>query len=133
MSSSRSGLVAALRRLFETPLSEMDIHPSATIAASAFVDRTWPQGVHIGEGAIVGEEAVILSHDVTRDLFLDTRIGSRTVLMPRSIVLPGLTIGDDCLLMPGAVVTKNMPDGSVALGNPAVIRPRQGLSPAEGL
>jgi maltose O-acetyltransferase len=40
------------------------------------------------------------------------------------IVLPGVTIGDDTVVGAGAVVTKDLPAGVVAVGNPArVIRP----------
>jgi maltose O-acetyltransferase len=35
------------------------------------------------------------------------------------IVCPGVTIGDGCTIGAGAVVTKNIPSRSVAIGNPA--------------
>jgi acetyltransferase-like isoleucine patch superfamily enzyme len=73
---------------------------------------------------VIADEAVVLTHDFTRALYLDTWIGARTRVGARSIILPGLTIGEDCLVMPGAVVTKDMPPNSVALGNPSVIQPR---------
>jgi maltose O-acetyltransferase len=39
------------------------------------------------------------------------------------IVCPGIAIGDRCVIGAGAVVTKNVPDNSMAVGNPArVIR-----------
>ena len=102
----------------------MDIHPSAIIAPTALIDRTWPKGIHIGADTVIGEEAVVLTHDLTRGVYLDTRIGARCMLGARAIVLPGLTIADDCVVMPGALVTKDMPAGSRALGNPAKIEPR---------
>lgn len=37
------------------------------------------------------------------------------------IVLPGVTIGDGCIIGAGAVVTKNIPEYSVAVGVPAKI------------
>ena len=37
-------------------------------------------------------------------------------------ILPGVTIGEDCLIGAGSVVTKDIPAGSVAYGNPAVIK-----------
>lgn len=114
----------ALTRFIRTKIWRMDIHPSACVATSALLDRTWPRGVHIGEGAVIGEEVVLLTHDVTRGLFLHTRIGARTILLPRSMILPGLTLGVDCIVMPGAVVTKDIPPGSIAVGNPATVRPR---------
>ena len=39
----------------------------------------------------------------------------------RSIVLPGVTIGDHCVVAAGSVVTKNAPPNSLVAGNPAVV------------
>lgn len=117
-------LRAVILRLIQTKLWGMDIHPSARIDPTALIDRTWPKGIHIEAECKIGEEAVVLTHDMTRGIYLDTRIGARTLLGPRSIVLPGLTIGEDCIVMPGALVTKDMPTNSIAIGNPAAIRPR---------
>jgi acetyltransferase-like isoleucine patch superfamily enzyme len=100
----------------------MDIHASARIEPTAYIDRTWPRGIHIGSDCYIGEEAAVLTHDMTRGLYLDTHIGARCHIGARAIVLPGVTIGDDCVLMPGALVTKDMPGNSTAIGNPAKIR-----------
>ena len=115
------------QRWIQTRFWKMDIHPSAEIHPSASIDRTWPKGIHIGADCRIGEQAVVLTHDFTRGLYLHTRIGARTWLAPRSILMPGLTIGEDCLVMPGALVTKDMPAGSVAIGNPAEITQRQDM------
>jgi acetyltransferase-like isoleucine patch superfamily enzyme len=40
-----------------------------------------------------------------------------------AVIMCGLTIGENALVGAGAVVTKNIPPNSVALGNPAVISP----------
>jgi acetyltransferase-like isoleucine patch superfamily enzyme len=107
----------------------MDIAPSAWIAPTALIDRTWPRGVHIGEGCVVDEEAVVLTHDMTRGLYLDTVIGARTVIGVRAIVLPGVTIGADCTVEPGTLVTKDVPAGSRVMGNPASIVTRDAAEP----
>ncbi len=36
-----------------------------------------------------------------------------------AVVLPGVTIGDDSVIGAGAVVTRDVPAGVVAVGNPA--------------
>ena len=42
-----------------------------------------------------------------------------------AIICPGVTIGDRCVIGAGSVVTKDIPDDSIAVGNPArVIRRR---------
>ncbi|WP_164155952.1 acyltransferase [Sandarakinorhabdus rubra] len=102
----------------------MDIHPSAWIAPTALIDRTWPKGIHIGAGCVLGEEAVVLTHDLTRGLYLDTRIGEGTLVGARAIILPGISVGRDCVIQPGALVNRDVPDFHVASGNPASISPR---------
>ena len=97
----------------------MNIEPSARIAASALIDRTWPRGVHIGARCVIGEEAVVLTHDLTRGIYLDTRIGDDTVVGPRAIILPGVTVGARSVISPGALVNKDVPDDATATGNPA--------------
>jgi len=51
------------------------------------------------------------------------RIGNNVWLGGGTIVLPGVTIGDDTTIGAGSVVTKDIPPGVVAAGNPCrVIR-----------
>ena len=46
-----------------------------------------------------------------------------------SIVLPGVTIGEGCVVGAGSVVAKDLPDFAIAVGNPAkVIRDRRGAT-----
>jgi acetyltransferase-like isoleucine patch superfamily enzyme len=120
----RTTLRQRLQRLVQVRWWRMDIHPTAWIAPTALIDRTWPKGVHIGAQCVIDEEAVILTHDLTRGVYLDTRIGDRSVLGPRSIILPGLTIGEDCIVTAGALVTRDMPANSIAIGNPATVETR---------
>lgn len=97
----------------------MDIHPSARIAPTALIDRTFPKGIHIHANAIIDEEAVVLTHDMSRGLYLDTVIGENAIIGARAIILPGVTIGRDCVVMPGAMVNRDVPAGARVVGNPA--------------
>jgi acetyltransferase-like isoleucine patch superfamily enzyme len=110
----------------------MDIHPSAWIAPSALIDRTWPKGVHIGARCIIDEEAVLLAHDLTRGLYVDTRVGEGTVVGPRAIIMPGVTIGRNCRIAPGAVVSKDVPDGASVVGNPGKVVEEGEAAPPSG-
>ncbi|MEI6419550.1 MAG: DapH/DapD/GlmU-related protein [Sphingomonadales bacterium] len=101
----------------------MDVHSSAWIAQTALIDRTWPKGIHIGADVVIGEEVVVLAHDLTRGIYLDTHIGAGTVVGARAIILPGIVVGRDCVIQPGALVNRDVPDGHMAEGNPAVSRP----------
>lgn len=99
----------------------MDIHPHTLISLKANLDLTYPTGVHIGEGSAVSFDAVILTHDHIRSLYLDTRIGKFCQIGARSIIMPGITIGDHSIIGAGSVVTKDIPPNSIAVGNPAKV------------
>ena len=55
-----------------------------------------------------------------------TTIGAHVVIFAHAVILPGLTLGDHCVVGAGSVVTKDVPAGAVVIGNPArVVRYRQ--------
>jgi acetyltransferase-like isoleucine patch superfamily enzyme len=114
----------AVIRLIQVKVWGMDIHPSARIAPSALIDRTWPRGIHIAEGCVIDEEAVVLTHDMTRGIYLDTRLEAGCLLGARAIIMPGVTVGQDSIIAPGAVVIRDVPPRSIATGNPASVRDR---------
>lgn len=118
-----TSLVQRFQRLVQTRLWGMDIHPSAWIAASALIDRTWPRGIHIGADCVIAEEAVVLTHDMTRGIYMDTRIGDGTTVGARAIIMPGITVGRNCTILPGTLVNRDLPDGTMVAGNPARIVP----------
>lgn len=107
--------------LYYTRFWGMDIDPTASYSLSVRFDKTNPRGVHIGAETYVAFEAAILTHDLTRGLYLDTRIGRRCFIGARSIILPGIEIGDECVIGAGSVVTRSLPPRSMAAGNPARI------------
>lgn len=49
------------------------------------------------------------------------KIGNHTFIGANSTILMGVTIGSHCIIGAGSVVTKNIPDFSVAVGIPAKI------------
>lgn len=113
----------SLADIFQTMLRrrvwKQDIHPSARIARSAHIDRTWPKGIHIGKDAIIEEQAVVLAHDMSRGIYLDTRIADGARVGIRAIIMPGITIGSGAVVEPGAVVTRDVKPGQTVRGNPA--------------
>ena len=113
-----------LQKLVRRYFWGMDIASSAFIHPDAHIDRTWPKGIHIGERARIGKDASILAHDMTRGIYLDTRIDADAVIGMRAIVMPGVSIGEGASVAPGTVVTRDVPAHHFAEGNPAVTRPR---------
>jgi acetyltransferase-like isoleucine patch superfamily enzyme len=118
--------LVGLRRLYLTRVWGMDIDPTAEFSLSAKFDRTFPIGVHVGPRSYIAFEARILTHDMTRGLYLHTRIGANCFIGGRSLILPGVEIGDNCVVGAGSVVTKSVPPRALVAGNPARIL-RQGI------
>lgn len=118
----RSMLVGAARTVYNR-LFGMDLHPTCQFSLSARFDKTNPRGVHVGAWSYVAFDAVILTHDLTRGVRMHTRIGSCCFIGARSIVMPGVEVGDNAIVGAGSVVVRNVPPRSIVAGNPArVIR-----------
>lgn len=116
----RSALVRA-KTFYYTRVWGMDIDPTASFSLSARFDRTYPAGVHVGAWSYIAFDAAILAHDMTRGLYLHTRIGRNCFIGARSVILPGIEIGDGSVVGIGSVVTRNVPPHCVVAGNPARI------------
>ncbi|MCY4180435.1 MAG: acyltransferase [Litoreibacter sp.] len=122
----REVLVQA-RRLWLSGVYGMDIAPTSQISMSARLDRTFPIGVHIGAQSYVALQSMVLTHDRTRGLYVHTWIGRNCFIGARSMILPGVRIGDGSIVAAGAVVTKDVPPDCIVAGNPAKVV-RQGIS-----
>jgi acetyltransferase-like isoleucine patch superfamily enzyme len=92
---------------------------SAWIAPSALIDRTFPAGIEIDDRAWIGPFALILTHDMSRGVYLRTRVGARCVIGARAVIMPGVNLGADSIVDPGAVVSRDVPAGQRVAGNPA--------------
>jgi acetyltransferase-like isoleucine patch superfamily enzyme len=110
-----------IKWLYYTRFWGMDIDPTARFSLSVRFDMTYPKGVHVGAHTYIAFEAAVLAHDMTRGLYLHTRIGQRCFIGARSIILPGIEIGNECIVGAGSVVTRDVPARCIVAGNPAQI------------
>lgn len=84
--------------------------------------------VTIGDDVALANEAYLMdsdSHGIEGRPVKDApvRIGNGSWIGARAIILPGVTVGERCLVAAGAVVSKDVPDRTLVAGNPArVIR-----------
>lgn len=117
----RSGLnplARGLRRWWLRSVWGMDIGEGTEVSYSARLDKTNPRGIHIGDYTAVTFESVILTHDFVNRKHLDVWIGKNCLIGARSIIYPGVKIGDSCIISTAAVVMKDVPSNSVVAGNP---------------
>lgn len=85
-------------------------------------------GIYLDDGVLVGHNVVLctLNHDMQpekrRGMYpKPVRIGKNVWIGSNSTILPGVTIGDNAVIGAGSVVTKDIPENAVAVGNPAKI------------
>lgn len=83
-----------------------------------------PSDVVIGENVMMGQDVLMFTSNHRTDR-LDIPMGqqgmteTRPRIGSRVIILPGVHIGDGCVIGAGAVVTKNVPPYQIWGGNPA--------------
>lgn len=89
--------------------------------------------IYVGDGTMFGPNVTLATagHPIDPELRAATyqynmaiHIGKNCWLGAGVIVLPGITIGDNVVIGAGSVVTKDLPDNVIAVGNPCyVLRP----------
>jgi putative colanic acid biosynthesis acetyltransferase WcaF len=83
--------------------------------------------ITLGARAVVSQSAFLCtaSHDHRDPAFplitAPIRLGDRAWVAARAIILPGVTLGNGAVAGAGSVVTRDIPEGCTAAGNPARI------------
>jgi acetyltransferase-like isoleucine patch superfamily enzyme len=90
--------------------------------------------IEVGEGTIFGSGAMVIDNDfhvpegewgwsegsaICGKIAKPVKIGRGVFVGARAIILKGVTIGDRAVVGAGAVVTRDVPTGYIATGNPA--------------
>lgn len=109
------------------------------IGKNCIIDKTAEFGtepylISIGDNVRITKGVRFITHDgslwVPRNLGLVDKkadffgkivIGNNVNIGWDAIIMPGVQIGDNCIIAAGAIVTKNIPDNSVAVGMPAKV------------
>ena len=100
-------------------VSGVEIDPSATISLSSRVLPGKRGSISIGAETLVAFKTLIYSRDQISGEVLPVKIGRRCFIGGGSMILPGVTIGDEAIVGGGAVVISDVPPRSIVGGNPA--------------
>lgn len=83
--------------------------------------------IYVGDNVMFGPNVTVCTaaHPVSPELRrralqynMPVRIGNNVWIGAGAMILPGVTIGDDTVVGTGSVVTRDLPSGVVAVGNP---------------
>lgn len=96
------------------------------------IDLTRPSLITIGDNVTVNKNFSLYTHDFVSGIFIHkysefipssgkVTIGNNVRFGINCTVLRGVTIGDNCFIAAGSVVTKNIPANSLAGGVPAKV------------
>ena len=96
------------------------------------IDITRPSLIEMGDNLDINDNFTVLTHDfgtfVFRNLYNDflncsgkVKIGSNIYFGRDVTILKGVTIGDNCIIGLGSVVSRDIPPNSVAVGYPAKV------------
>lgn len=104
-----------------------EVGDDCRILSHLFGSEPWL--VSIGNRVTISSGVRILTHDGVGWLFRSengrrfryarVKIGNDVFVGIGSILMPGVHIGDKCVIGAGSIVTKSVPSGTVVAGNPA--------------
>jgi serine O-acetyltransferase len=106
-------------------LTGIEIHPGAKIGRRVFIDHG--MGVVIGETAEIGDDCTIYQGvtlggtSLAKGAKRHPTLARGVIVGANAQVLGGFTVGEGARVGSGAVVTKPVPAGATAVGNPARI------------
>ncbi len=96
------------------------------------IDTTRPSLITIGDNVSMNTNIALITHDFVSGVFLNVyndfipssgriTIGNNVRFGINCTVLKGVTIGDNCFIGAGSVVSSDIPSNSIASGNPAKV------------
>lgn len=106
------------------------------------MNLTIPSTVHIeggillfhAYGTILNAKSIGKGCRIVHNVTLGARrggvptIGDYVEILPNAVITGDITIGKHCVIAPGAVVFKSIPDNCVVVGNPAFILKKDGVT-----
>jgi sugar O-acyltransferase (sialic acid O-acetyltransferase NeuD family) len=132
----RLEIMNRLKRVGLRPI--VAVHPRAYVARQACVGEGGQVLAHatVGEGALLGATCVVntaatVDHECVlgdgvhvapgATLAGEVTVGACSFIAVGAVILPRIHIGSQTIVGAGSVVTRDLPDGVVAYGNPAKV------------
>ena len=96
------------------------------VSIAAFV-HIWGGGITIGDNVLIASHTAITSitHNPKNEIFNSENILKKVIIgnnvcdWAHSVIFPGITIGNNCIIGAGSILNEDVPDNSVYAGVPA--------------
>ena len=116
--------------VFTQRMRGVKIGNNCHIAPYVLFDLVYPKMISIGNNVTISSNVMIFAHiNPTTNSSLKkhgyprtvnpVKIDDGVIISPGSIITAGTNIGKNCIIGAGSVVSTNIPENSVVLGNPA--------------
>jgi len=97
------------------------IGKNTRISLKANIDKTWPNTITIGSNTYISSGCNIIGHDFLNGKRKKVSIGDNSFIGVNAIILPGVSIGNNCIIAAGTVVTNDIDNGLMVAGVPAKV------------
>ncbi len=118
------GPLSSIFQLWTILMTSIDLPVTAEIGPGLYIPHTGfivvTVGARLGSNCTLAQ-GVTIGHGrggKQQDEAMPV-VGDRVYFGPSSVAIGGITIGNDALIGPGAIVTRSVPAGGVVVGNPA--------------
>lgn len=104
-------------------IGKMQVGKNSTVNFGCFLDNR--RGITIGSNTAIAHNTKIytLGHNIDSSKFETkgdpVKIGDNVFVFSNVMIMPGVTVENGAVILPGTIVTKNVPEWTVVGGNPA--------------
>lgn len=112
------------RRVFHK-LRGTKIGKNVEIGYFVFIDNRYPELIEIEDNATITSNCTILAHDLSMRFIDGTEMVGKVVIKKSAFlgmnttIMPGVTIGENCIIGCGSIVTTDTEKNSIYVGAPA--------------